>query len=93
MTEVSVLHDVLAIAREKKFRYMVLDPVEQDSTDTKLSTLVLAKKKVNSVKLKVFSDHFLLKIFSFQNPAEKIMYNSIGRSQTCLHQKITKRKI
>lgn len=42
-TEVSVLHDVLAVAKEK--HYLVLDPVPQDPPDTKPMALVYARKK------------------------------------------------
>uniref|UniRef100_A0A0A9WMF7 Mediator of RNA polymerase II transcription subunit 17 n=1 Tax=Lygus hesperus TaxID=30085 RepID=A0A0A9WMF7_LYGHE len=42
-TEVCVLADVLAIAKEK--RYLVLDPVAQDQTDTRSMTQVYARKK------------------------------------------------
>ena len=44
LTEMSVLLDVLNIAREK--RYMVLDPVTQENNDTKNGMFVVAKKKV-----------------------------------------------
>ena len=40
----SVLLDVLNIAREK--RYMVLDPVNQDPPESKTGMYVVAKKKV-----------------------------------------------
>ncbi|XP_064623431.1 mediator of RNA polymerase II transcription subunit 17-like isoform X2 [Lineus longissimus] len=43
LSEVSVLLDVLAIARQEK--YMVLDPVSQEPTDTKVGALLMAKKK------------------------------------------------
>lgn len=43
LTEVSVLLDVLNIAKEK--RYMVLDAVSQDPPETKLVATLLAKKK------------------------------------------------
>lgn len=42
-TEVSVLHDVLAVAKEK--HYLVLDPVPQEPSDTKQMALVYARKK------------------------------------------------
>lgn len=42
-TEVCVLSDVLAIAKEK--RYMVLDPVQQDIVETKPMVQVYARKK------------------------------------------------
>ena len=44
LTEMSVLLDVLNIAREK--RYMVLDPVSQDPPESKTGLYVVAKKKV-----------------------------------------------
>lgn len=43
MTEVCVLADVLAIAKEKN--YMVLDPVPQESADVKPMIQVYARKK------------------------------------------------
>lgn len=43
LTEVSVLADVLAIAREKK--YLVLDPVSQEPVEHKTNVILLAKKK------------------------------------------------
>ncbi|PSN33125.1 Mediator of RNA polymerase II transcription subunit 17 [Blattella germanica] len=43
LTEVCVLADVLAIAKEK--RYMVLDPVPQDPMETKPMVQVYARKK------------------------------------------------
>lgn len=46
LTEVSVLLDVLNIAKEK--RYMVLDAVSQDPPETKLVATLLAKKKALS---------------------------------------------
>ena len=42
-TEVSVLHDVLAIAKEK--HYLVLDPVPTEPPETKQMALVYARKK------------------------------------------------
>jgi hypothetical protein len=44
LTEVCVLADVLAIAKEK--RYIVLDHVPQDSLETKPMVQVYARKKV-----------------------------------------------
>lgn len=41
-TEVSVLHDVLAVAKEK--HYMVLDPVPTEMTETKQMALIYARK-------------------------------------------------
>lgn len=46
LTEVCVLSDVLAIAKEK--RYMVLDPVPQEPLDTKPIVQVYARKKALS---------------------------------------------
>lgn len=43
LTEVCVLHDVLVIAKEK--RYMVLDPVPQENIETKAMVQVYARKK------------------------------------------------
>lgn len=43
LAEVCVLHDVLAIAKEK--RYMVLDPVPQEPVETKAMVQVYARKK------------------------------------------------
>ena len=43
-TELGVLQDVLSIAREK--RYMVLDPVANESPEVKNGMLLTAKKKV-----------------------------------------------
>ncbi|XP_075225487.1 mediator complex subunit 17 [Lycorma delicatula] len=43
LTEVCVLADVLQIAKEK--RYLVLDPIQQDSLDTKPMAQVYARKK------------------------------------------------
>jgi len=43
-TELGVLQDVLSIAREK--RYMVLDPVANESHEVKNAMLLTAKKKV-----------------------------------------------
>lgn len=43
-TEVCVLADVLQIAKEK--RYMVLDPVSQESLESKPMAQVYARKKV-----------------------------------------------
>lgn len=45
-TEICVLVDVLAIAKEK--RYMVLDPVPQDNVETKPMVQVYARKKALS---------------------------------------------
>lgn len=42
-TEVSVLHDVLAVAKEKN--YLVLDPVPQEPVETKPMAIVYARKK------------------------------------------------
>lgn len=42
-TEVCVLHDVLAVAKEK--HYLVLDPVPTDPPETKQMALVYARKK------------------------------------------------
>jgi mediator of RNA polymerase II transcription subunit 17 len=44
LTEVCVLADVLAIAKEK--RYIVLDHVPQDALETKPMVQVYARKKV-----------------------------------------------
>lgn len=44
LTEMSVLLDVLNIAREK--HYMVLDTVQQEPPETRLAYQLLAKKKV-----------------------------------------------
>lgn len=44
LTEVSVLLDVLNVAKEKK--YMVLDPVTQDPPDPRNGVHLLAKKRV-----------------------------------------------
>ncbi|XP_028144955.2 mediator of RNA polymerase II transcription subunit 17 [Diabrotica virgifera virgifera] len=43
LTEVCVLADVLAIAKDK--RYLVLDPVQQESLDTKPMVQIYARKK------------------------------------------------
>lgn len=43
LTEVCVLADVLAIAKEKK--YLVLDPVQQEQQETKPMVQVYARKK------------------------------------------------
>lgn len=43
LTEVCVLADVLAIARDKK--YLVLDPVSQEPVEHKTGAILLAKKK------------------------------------------------
>lgn len=43
LTEVCVLADVLAIAKEKK--YLVLDPVQQENVETKPMVQVYARKK------------------------------------------------
>ncbi|XP_067009669.1 mediator of RNA polymerase II transcription subunit 17 [Anabrus simplex] len=43
LTEVCVLHDVLAIAKEK--RYMVLDPVQENIIETKPMVQIYARKK------------------------------------------------
>ena len=51
LTEVCVLADVLAIAKEK--RYMVLDPVPQEPMETKPMVQVYARKKVG-LYLKVY---------------------------------------
>lgn len=42
-TEVAVLHDVLAIAKDK--HYMVLDPVPKEPTETKPMALIYSRKK------------------------------------------------
>ena len=42
-TEVSVLHDVLAVAKEK--HYLVLDPVPTEPAETKPMALIYARKK------------------------------------------------
>lgn len=42
-TEVAVLHDVLAIAKEK--HYMVLDPVPKEPTETKPMAIIYSRKK------------------------------------------------
>lgn len=42
-TEVSVLHDVLAVAKEK--HYLVLDPVPQEPQEVKQMALIYARKK------------------------------------------------
>ncbi|XP_008545586.1 mediator of RNA polymerase II transcription subunit 17 [Microplitis demolitor] len=42
-TEISVLHDVLAVVREK--RYMVLDPIPQEPPEVKAMAQVYARKK------------------------------------------------
>lgn len=42
-TEVSVLHDVLAVSKEK--HYLILDPVPQDPSECKQMALVYARKK------------------------------------------------
>uniref|UniRef100_T1KJK3 Mediator of RNA polymerase II transcription subunit 17 n=2 Tax=Tetranychus urticae TaxID=32264 RepID=T1KJK3_TETUR len=47
LTEIHVLEDVLNIAKEKK--YLVLDPVSQDSVDTKPIVSLVAKKKAFAV--------------------------------------------
>jgi len=46
-TEIGVLHDVLAVAREK--RYLVLDPVNNDMPDQRNLPvlLMLARKRVH----------------------------------------------
>lgn len=46
MTEVCVLADVLTIAKDK--RYMVLDPVQQDSVEIKPMVQIYARKKALS---------------------------------------------
>lgn len=50
-TEVSVLHDVLAVAKEK--HYLVLDPVPTDPPETKPMALVYARKKALGVAASV----------------------------------------
>jgi hypothetical protein len=49
LTEVCVLADVLAIAKEK--RYMVLDHVPQEPLDTKPMVQVYARKKVTRLEV------------------------------------------
>ena len=44
-TEMSVLFDVLNIAKEK--RYMVLDPVSQDPPENKSTMHMVSKRKVS----------------------------------------------
>ena len=44
----SVLYDVLNIAKEK--RYMVLDPVSQDPPENKSAMHMVSKRKVNLFK-------------------------------------------
>lgn len=43
-TEISVLVDILNIAREK--HYMILDPVPQELTDVKPMATIYSRKKV-----------------------------------------------
>ena len=43
-TELGVLQDVLSIAREK--RYMVLDPVSNDTQEVRSGMVLTAKRKV-----------------------------------------------
>lgn len=53
LTEVCVLADVLAIAKEK--RYIVLDQVPQEALETKPMVQVYARKKViNYMRYEVF---------------------------------------
>ncbi|XP_064602263.1 mediator of RNA polymerase II transcription subunit 17-like [Liolophura sinensis] len=54
-SEMSVLWDVLNLANAKEKRYMVLDPVSQDATDTKASVQLLAKKKGLTLAASVLS--------------------------------------
>ncbi|XP_055389392.1 mediator of RNA polymerase II transcription subunit 17 [Condylostylus longicornis] len=42
-TEISVLYDVLSICKDK--RYLVLDPIPQEASDTKIMVQVYARKK------------------------------------------------
>lgn len=53
-TEISVLHDVLAVAKEK--HYLVLDPVPQEPSDTKQMALVYARKKALATAASVLNN-------------------------------------
>jgi mediator of RNA polymerase II transcription subunit 17 len=44
LTELSVLSDILAISKEKK--YLVLDPVQAEPADPKPAASLIYKKKV-----------------------------------------------
>ena len=56
------MYDVLNIAKEKK--YMVLDPVSQESNDSKAITALVIKKKVKLIFVKFDFNNFCLG-FSF----------------------------
>lgn len=46
LTEVSVLHDLLMIVKQKPPQYMVLDPVQADAPEPKAYIQFLSLKKV-----------------------------------------------
>lgn len=46
LTEVSVLHDLLMIVKQKPHQYMVLDPVQAEAPEPKAYIQFLSLKKV-----------------------------------------------
>ncbi|XP_054154405.1 mediator of RNA polymerase II transcription subunit 17-like isoform X2 [Oppia nitens] len=54
LTEVTVLTDVLTVVKDK--RYMILDPVSQETNDMKPITALIAKKKALQVASQILSN-------------------------------------
>lgn len=51
VTEISVLHDLLTIVKQKPPQYMVLDPVQADPPEPKAYIQFLALKKVSALSI------------------------------------------
>lgn len=57
LTEVSVLHDLLSIVKQKPPQYMVLDPVQADPPESKAYIQFLALKKVSALRSACVNNH------------------------------------